>query len=63
MNKNFADDALRGLLGSRVPAWARCALVLLGMCALFTVFGLLVYYPARRLNAAIAASKEKSGIM
>ena len=36
---------------------------LLGMCALFTVFGLLVYYPARRLNAAIAASKEKSGIM
>ena len=34
-----------------------------GMCALFTVFGLLVYYPARRLNAAIAASKEKSGIM
>ena len=33
------------------------------MCVLFTVFGLLVYYPARRLNAAIAASKEKSGIM
>ena len=63
MNKNFADDALRGLLGRRVPAWARCALVLLGMCVLFTVFGLLVYYPARRLNAAIAASKEKSGIM
>ena len=29
MNKNFADDALRGLLGRRVPAWARCALVLL----------------------------------
>ena len=40
-----------------------CALILLGMCVLFTVFGLLVYYPARRLNAAIAASKEKSGIM
>ena len=40
-----------------------CALVLLGMCVLFTVLGLVLYYPARRLNAAIAASKEKSGIM
>lgn len=37
--------------------------VLLGMCVLFTVLGLLLYYPARRLNAAIAASKERSGIM
>ena len=38
-------------------------LVLLGMCVLFTVLGLLLYYPARRLNATIAASKERSGIM
>ena len=37
MNKNFADDALRGLLGRRVPAWARCALVLLAT-AVFAVF-------------------------
>ena len=27
------------------------------------MLGLVLYYPARRLNAAIAASKEKSGIM
>ena len=37
MNKNFADDALRGLLGRSVPAWARCALVLLAT-AVFAVF-------------------------
>ena len=37
MNKNFADDALRGLLGQRVPAWARYALVLLAT-AVFAVF-------------------------
>lgn len=37
MNKNFADDALRGLLERRVPAWARCALVLLAT-AVFAVF-------------------------
>lgn len=28
MNKNVADDALRGLMGRRMPAWARYALVL-----------------------------------
>ena len=54
-------NAANLIIGIIVAAF--CALVLLGMCALFTVFGLLVYYPARRLNAAIAASKEKSGIM
>ena len=37
--------------------------VLTDMCVLFTVLGLLLYYPARRLNATIAASKERSGIM
>ena len=37
MNKNFADDALRGLLGQRVPAWARYVLVLLAT-AVFAVF-------------------------
>ena len=34
MNKNVADDALRGLMGRRMPAWARYALVLAA-----TVFG------------------------
>lgn len=60
----YAIDAMRecicGMYGS---TYLRCALVLLGMCVLFTVLGLLLYYPARRLNAAIAASKERSGIM
>ena len=53
-------ETIAGLYGH---TYLRCALILLGMCVLFTVFGLLMYYPARRLNAAIAASKEKSGIM
>ena len=37
--------------------------ILLGMCVLFMVLGLLLYYPARRLNTAIARSKEATGIM
>lgn len=37
MNKNVADDALRGLMGRRMPAWARCALVL-AATAVFAVF-------------------------
>lgn len=61
---HYGMDMIRETVGGMYDdTYLRCALVLLGMCALFTVFGLLVYYPARRLNAAIAASKEKSGIM
>lgn len=37
MNKNVADDALRGLMGRRMPAWARYALVL-AATAVFVVF-------------------------
>ena len=37
MNKNVADDALRGLLNRRMPAWARYVLVLLAT-AVFAVF-------------------------
>ena len=54
---------LGGAFGLILGMVGSCALVLLGMCVLFTVLGLVLYYPARRLNAAIAASKEKSGIM
>ena len=61
---HYGMDMLRETIGGLYGhTYLRCALILLGMCVLFTVFGLLVYYPARRLNAAIAASKEKSGIM
>ena len=37
MNKNVADDAMRGLLNRRMPAWARYVLVLLAT-AVFAVF-------------------------
>ena len=58
----LAMGLLLGYLFKYQTWWLVC-LVLLGMCVLFTVLGLVLYYPARRLNAAIAASKEKSGIM
>ena len=61
---HYGMDMLRETIGGMYGrTYLRCALILLGMCVLFTVFGLLVYYPARKLNAAIAASKETSGIM
>ena len=61
---HYGMDMIRETVGGMYgDTYLRCALVLLGMCVLFTVLGMLVYYPARRLNAAIAASKEKSGIM
>ena len=61
---HYGMDMIRETIGGLYGhTYLRCALILLGMCVLFTVFGLLVYYPARKLNAAIAASKEKSGIM
>ena len=61
---HYGMDMLRETIGGMYGrTYLRCALILLGMCVLFTVFGLLVYYPARKLNAAIAASQEKSGIV
>ena len=38
-------------------------LTLLLMCVLFMVLGFVLYYPARKLNAAIAKSKEATGVM
>ena len=61
---HYGMDMLRETIGGMYGrTYLRCVLILLGMCVLFTLFGLLLYYPARKLNAAIAASKEKSGIM
>lgn len=61
---HYGMDMIRETVGGMYgTTYLRCALVLLGMCILFTAMGLLLYYPARRLNAAIAASKERSGIM
>ncbi len=61
---HYGMDMIRETVGGMYgDTYLRCAAVLLGMCVLFTVFGLLVYYPARKLNAAIAESKERSGIM
>ena len=61
---HYGMDMIRETIGGMYGSTYRnCALILLGMCVLFTVFGLLVYYPARKLNAAIAQSKARSGIM
>ncbi len=61
---HYGMDMIRETIGGMYGHTYRdCALILLGMCVIFTVFGLLVYYPARKLNAAIAESKEHSGIM
>ena len=61
---HYGMDMIRETVGGMYGStYLRCALVLLGMCVLFTVLGLVLYYPARRLNEAIAKSKEKSGIM
>ena len=61
---HYGMDMLRETIGGMYgQTYLRCALTLLGMCVVFTVFGLVVYYPARKLNAAIAAGKEKSGVM
>ena len=61
---HYGMDMLRETIGGMYgQTYLRCALVLLGMCVVFTVFGLVVYYPARRLNAAIAAGKKKSGVI
>ncbi len=61
---HYGMDMIRETIGGMYGhTYRNCALILLGMCVIFTVFGLLVYYPARKLNAAIAESKERSGIM
>ena len=61
---HYGMDMIRETIGGMYGSTYRnCALILLGMCVIFTVFGLLVYYPARKLNAAIAQSKARSGIM
>jgi uncharacterized phage infection (PIP) family protein YhgE len=53
-------ETIGGLYGNY---YAKNMIVLLGMCVCFTVFGLLAWYPARRLNQAIARSMEESGLM
>ncbi len=43
---HYGMDMMRETVGGMYDdTYLRCALVLLGMCALFTVFGLLVYTP------------------
>ncbi len=61
---HYGMDMIRETVGGMYgQTYLHCMMVLLIMCVGFTVFGLLVYYPARKLNAAIAAGKEKSGVM
>lgn len=63
LDSNALAEGIMEKLASARQETEQLKQVLLGMCVLFTVLGLLLYYPARRLNAAIAASKERSGIM
>ena len=61
---HYGMDMLRETIGGMYgQTYLHCVLILLGMCVLFTVFGLVIYYPARKLNRAIDEGKEKSGVM
>lgn len=61
---HYGMDMIRETIGGAYgTTYWKCMGILLGMCVLFMVLGLLLYYPARRLNAAIARSKEATGIM
>lgn len=61
---HYGMDMIRETIGGAYgTTYWKCLGILLGMCVLFMVLGLLLYYPARRLNAAIARSKEATGIM
>lgn len=61
---HYGMDMLRETIAGRYENvyWTNLA-VMAGMCVLFAVLGMLLYYPARPLNRLIARSKEKSGIM
>lgn len=61
---HYGMDLIRETIGGFYQGtYARCALILLGMCVLFFVIGITLYYPARKLNQIIAESKEASGVM
>ena len=61
---HYGMDMIRETIAGRYENvyWTNLA-VMAGMCVLFAVLGMLLYYPARPLNRMIAHSKEKSGIM
>lgn len=61
---HYGMDMIRETIGGMYDgAYTSCALILLSMCLLFIAFGLLVYYPARKLDQTIAKSKEQTGLM
>ena len=61
---HYGMDMIRETIGGMYDGiYLRCAAILLGMCVLFTVFGLLLYYPAKGINGLIARSKEATGLM
>mgnify|MGYP004679231001 FL=1 len=61
---HYGMDMIRETIAGRYENvyWKNLA-VMAGMCVLFAVLGMVLYYPARPLNRLIARSKEKSGIM
>ncbi len=61
---HYGMDMIRETIGGMYgDTYLRCGVILVLMSVGFTVFGLLMYYPARKLNAIVAASMERSGIM
>lgn len=61
---HYGMDMIRETIGGFYDGtYTRCAIIMLGMCLLFMVLGLVLYYPARKLNAAIAKSKAETGVM
>lgn len=61
---HYGMDMIRETIGGLYDGtYARCALIMLAMCVLFMIIGLVLYYPARKLNSAIAKSKAATGVM
>ena len=57
---DMVRETIAGLYGNNYWKYLE---ILLGMTVIFIIFGQVVYFPAKRLNAAIARSKEATGIM
>ena len=61
---HYGMDMLRETIGGFYDGtYARCAIIMLVMCIVFMALGLALYYPAKKLNAAIAKSKAATGVM
>ena len=61
---HYGMDMLRETIGGRYDSYYwKNLLVMLAFTVFFMFFGLLMYFPARRLNEMITRSKQSTGIM